>query len=144
MRIWEFNETLSERLFSWNIVNVFVGLILSLLKPFWQGIGSQSVGWGLINIAIAIVGSRVADRRYRNLTDPLDIEVTLRESRNLRRILWVNTFLDVIYVLGGLRLAQTRGKKDQMWRGMGIGIVIQGAMLFIFDLIHARAVPDES
>ncbi len=143
MNIWQFNEILSHRLFSWNIVNVFIGLILSLLKPFWKGVGSQSIGWGLINIAIAVVGGNVAKRRFKNLPDPLDTEVTKRESENMRRILWINTFLDVLYMLGGLRLSQTRGKKDELWRGIGIGIVIQGILLFVFDLVHARAVPEK-
>jgi hypothetical protein len=143
MNIWQFSEALSQRLLSWNIVNVFIGLILSLLKPFWRGVGSQSIGWGFVNIAIAIVGGKAANRRYENLPNPLDSKVVARESKNLRRILWVNTALDVLYMIGGLRLSRTRGKNDDLWRGIGMGIVIQGALLFVFDLIYARIVPDE-
>lgn len=143
MNIWQFSEALSQRLLSWNIVNVFIGLILSLLKPFWRGVGSQSIGWGIINIAIAVAGGSVAKKRSQNQPDPLAPDVISKEARNLRRILWINTFLDVLYVLGGLRLSRTCGKNDDLWRGIGIGIVIQGALLFVFDLIHARIVPDE-
>lgn len=143
MDIWQFSEALSRRLLSWNIVNIFVGLLLSLAKPFWRGVGSQSIGWGLINIGIAVIGNKMTERRFKNLPDPFDSEVTHRESKNLRRILWANAFLEVFYVLGGLRLSKTRGKNDELWRGIGVGIVIQGVLLLLFDLIHGFVVPDQ-
>jgi hypothetical protein len=50
----------------------------------------------------------------------------------------------VLYVLGGLWLARTKGEDDEFWRGSGWGIVVQGAFLFVFDLIHARQLRDEA
>jgi hypothetical protein len=143
MNIWEFSELLSRRLLSWNILNILIGLTLWLRSPFWRGVGSQSIGWGLINSAIAIVGGAVTHQRFKNLPDPLSANVTSREARNLRRILWVNTFLDVLYILGGARFSQTQDKTDKLRQGIGAGIVIQGALLFVFDLVHARSVPNE-
>lgn len=142
MTIWQFNDSLSRRLLTWNLINVAVGVLLGFARPFWRGVGSQSVGWGLINVAIALVGQVVTSRRHARLPDPLAPEVMFREAHNLRRLLWVNTALDVLYMIGGVRLAQTRGRSSSMWKGIGLGIVIQGALLFVFDLIHARIVPE--
>ena len=60
-----------------------------------------------------------------------------KDTRMLRRVLWVNTGLDVLYIAGGLKLMRTRGRTDERSKGHGAGIVVQGAFLFIFDLIHA-------
>ena len=141
MTIWQFNTLLANRLRNWNVLNVLVGVLLLLRKPFWRGFGGQNIGWGMINLAIADFGSYFTHMRYEKLVDPLQPAVQAKEAQNLRRILWVNTFLDVFYMLGGYRLAQTRGAQDEYWRGAGWGIVLQAALLFIFDLIHALRVP---
>jgi hypothetical protein len=60
-----------------------------------------------------------------------------KESRWLSRILWVNTGLDVIYIFGGIWLMQTWGAESPLWRGHGVGIVMQGGFLFLFDFFHA-------
>ena len=68
-------------------------------------------------------------------------EVLAREARNLRRILLINTGLDVLYVTSGVALALTLGVDNPFWRGNGWGIVVQGGFLFCFDLLHALGVP---
>ncbi len=141
MSIWQFNSLLSNRLRNWNLLNMLVGGALLLAKPFWRGFGSQNIGWGVINLAIAFFGNYFTQQRYEKLDDPLQSAIQAKEARNLRRILWINTGLDVLYMLGGYRLVQTRGAQDERWRGMGWGIILQGVLLFVFDLIHARAVP---
>ena len=75
------------------------------------------------------------------LADPTKPAHLLREERNLRRLLLINTGLDVLYVAGGVALALTLGASNPTWRGHGWGIVVQGAFLFAFDLIHVRRVP---
>ncbi|MBN1486484.1 MAG: hypothetical protein JW981_02505 [Anaerolineae bacterium] len=60
----------------------------------------------------------------------------------MRRILSVNTGLDVLYVGGGLLVAKSKGRDDDVWRGAGSGIVVQGAFLFFFDLFHAWQLRD--
>ena len=45
-------------------------------------------------------------------------------------------------MLGGMWLARTRGNDNEKLRGMGWGIVIQGAFLFIFDFVHAARLAD--
>ncbi len=64
-----------------------------------------------------------------------------REARNLRRLLWINTGLDVLYVAGGLVLVVTLGAQNPFMAGSGWGVIVQGGFLLIFDLLHALAVP---
>ncbi len=137
MTIWQFNQTLTQRLLSWASTSISTGVSLLLRgNTFQQGVGTQFVGWGVINLLIALIGGRSSRRRAAAPTayTPATVE---RETRNLRRILWINTGLDVFYVLGGWQLARTKGKDDARWRGQGWGIILQGAFLFFFDLGHA-------
>jgi uncharacterized membrane protein YecN with MAPEG domain len=46
-----------------------------------------------------------------------------------------------VYVVGGLVLVYTFAAQNQFMAGNGWGIIVQGGFLFIFDLLHALAVP---
>lgn len=137
MNIWQFSSLVSQRLLTWNIANLIAGV--GLLVRGRRGVGSQFIGWALINMAIAVFGERSNQARAAR---PDAISPLIREgqARNLRRLLWINAGLDVLYMLGGFLFA-LRAKKKQR-RGMGIGIIIQGAFLFVFDVIHGLDVPD--
>lgn len=139
--IWDFNRVVSGRLAAWNVINIVVGLVLIWRGGFWRGFGSQHIGWGVINLAIAFFGGRATEARWRSLPDVHAPEVLRRESRNLRRLLWINAGLDVLYMLGGWWTARTR--TDVRWRGIGWGIVLQGGLLWLFDVIHALLAPKE-
>jgi hypothetical protein len=135
--IWQFQAQLAEKLLAWSGVSVAGGIALLLLGDrFWRGFGSQCVGWGAIDALIAAFGLRGALTK----ADTPDAHTPARQTREratLRRILWINTSLDVGYVTGGAALALTRGKRDRFLRGVGWGIVFQGGFLFFFDLLHA-------
>lgn len=140
MSIWQFYDVVSQRLLTWNVINILVGVVLLPLKPFWRGFGSQNIGWGVINVGIALVGATTSERRFADLPQPHQPAVVDKETINLRRLLWINTGLDVLYMLGGL--AWARSGKKPLGRGAGWGMVLQGALLFAFDLVHALAVPE--
>ena len=142
MNIWHFSEQVSSRLLRWNILNILVGLLLLPRRAFWRGLGSQALGWGLINSAIAILGNEATRQRRLKLEDSHSAARLNKESHNLRSILWINTVLDVVYMIGGWMLFRSAKREDAVKRGTGIGIILQGGLLFIFDLIHARIVPD--
>lgn len=138
--IWSFNRTLTQRLLFWAIPSVIGGLLLQLSgRPFLKGVGAQAFGWGLIDAAIALAGQRSAERKQTTAT-PL---VEVQHARSLRRLLWLNAGLDVGYMAGGLWLARNKGRDNAVWAGHGWGIVIQGAFLFAFDLVHALRVPSQ-
>jgi carboxylesterase len=137
--LWDFQAVLSRRLLLWSAISVLIGGVLLLVStPFWRGFGVQAVLWGAIDATIAAFGLRNTTRQKVAAHDAGSIE---REARKLRRLLWINTGLDVLYIGGGILLALTAGREDLFLRGAGWGIVVQGVFLFLFDLIHARSVP---
>lgn len=97
--------------------------------------GLQALIWGGIDAAVALVGRWLARRRQAAGLSAAELQ---REEGRLRRVLYVNAALDVLYVGSGLLLAFTMGAGEPLWRGHGWGIVVQGAFLFFFDLLHAR------
>ena len=128
MSIWQFQKALALRLLTWAFASMASGVWLLRLSQFWRGIGSQFVGWGVINALIAFLGSSSAERRMRTHPQALEPEFMDNETRNLSRLLWLNTFLDVLYMIGGLSWASSR-KNQNFQRGIGWGIVVQGAFI---------------
>lgn len=135
--IWVFNRRVSRSLLAWNIVNIAAGLVLSTKGVLLRAIGSQNIGWGLINVGIAVFGQKAADRRRKSLPDPDAPAVQARERRNLTRLLAINAGLDLLYIWGGLRLARRPGAGPRTV-GIGIGIMIQGLLLYVFDKTMLR------
>lgn len=152
--IWSFQDALTRRLAWWAIGSILAGIwmawgvplmqdepsLRTLFNPVvesWRGMGIQFLAWGAIDLAIAVFGAAIARRRKSKLTPDELASTQSRERANLAKLLWVNTGLDVLYVIGGLALAYTLGAASPFWRGGGLGIVIQGGFLFFFDLFHA-------
>jgi hypothetical protein len=124
-----------------NLLNFVVGALLGRRAGFWRGVGVQAMGWALINMLIAVIGGMAGQRRER-AADAHAPETLAKETRNLRLLLWVNAGLDVLYMLGGWRWANRKVEgadptSAAFQRGNGIGIMIQGAILMIFDVVHA-------
>jgi len=126
--IWGFESKITSRLLVWSILSVLSGL----WGWFGRGFGIQCVAWGCVDAAIAFVSARSAARR-KSTVDPK------REAQNIRKILWVNFGLDILYILGGFLLTQKY--PASFWQGTGWGIILQGGFLFFFDLYHALSVP---
>jgi hypothetical protein len=141
--IWQTQEIILDRLWTWSRFSLIAGLGLLRGGVFWRGVGLQAIGWGLIDAAIVMFGRRSMRCRWAALPDPTAPSVLAQESRNLRRLLWFNAGLDVLYVLGGVALARTRGATNRGWHGHGWGIIIQGGFLFLFDLYHALPLAKE-
>ena len=139
MNIWNFQKLLSRRLLMWAGVSTALGVVMSFFGAFWRGVGSQFVGWALVNAAIAAGGDFAAQQRRATRADSDMPKSYIREGNNLRRLLWINAGLDVIYMIGGWWTAQ-RTRRRWM-RGVGLGIILQGLALFIFDILHAWQTP---
>lgn len=134
--IWEFNRTLTNRLMNINLVNLEFGRQLMKLKnPFWRGFGTQAVAWAIINIGIALFGKMGTNKRIDTLDNPYDETVMQSETKKLRNILFINTPLNWLYMLGGYRWAKRAN--DDYQKGNGWGIVLQGFILFCFDSTHS-------
>ncbi len=135
--IFQFQAQLGERLAQWSRLSIASGLILTLLgNRTWRGVGTQFAGWGLIDLIIAWIGLRSARNKAATPANHAP-EAQARERANLKRVLWINAGLDIGYVTGGALLTKHKGRADPFWRGAGWGIIIQGAFLLVFDLVHA-------
>lgn len=133
MALWRFQRRLTSLLLGWAAASMGVGLALWRSDdPLRRGVGEQYAGWGAVNALIALIGRRPP-------ADANSLVETAARKRTLSRLLWLNTGLDVLYVLGGWRVLRGRGAADARWRGRGLGIMLQGGFLFCFDLLHAVA-----
>ena len=100
-----------------------------------KGVGGQFFAWGLIDGLIALFGLRsAASNRAKFDQGELDATDLDRQTQTFERILWVNVVLDVGYVWFGRRMQRQAGSSD-LKRGTGLGIMIQGAFLFVWDLM---------
>ncbi|HSH02911.1 MAG TPA: hypothetical protein VLL52_10365 [Anaerolineae bacterium] len=141
MNIWKFQSLISRRLLMWAVTSIIIGWRwLRQPHPFRRGLGLHFTTWGLIDALIALGGARAAHKR-RQHPQALSPQTLRRETKKLRRLLWLNAGLDVGYIYGGWHLWRSRGATDAHWRGQGIGIIIQGAFLLIFDCWHAWYTP---
>jgi hypothetical protein len=133
--VWERHETVARQLLWWSALSVAAGLALFLPdKPFLRGFGLQALVWGAIDAAIAWIGRLKTRQRHAVLSDPADRDIVAGETRKLRRLLLINAGLDVLYVAGGL--LWTQRAESEFGRGNAWGVVLQGAFLFGFDLVH--------
>lgn len=121
MDMGQFQKRLSNTLLAWAGLSIAIGALLARGSAVRRGAGEQFVGWGLVNAAISLFARRTPTA----------------ERQTLSRLLWLNAGLDVLYVWGGWRTIHGRGQGDARWRGRGIGIVLQGGFLFLFDLVNA-------
>jgi hypothetical protein len=112
---------LTQVLGGWAVTSVAVGAVLAV-RPPTRGLGRQTAAWGLVDGAIALVGAR--RRTTRGPTPPA----------RLRRVLLVNTGLDVGYLAAGAWLV-----RDGRRRGDGVAVLVQGAFLLLLDGTAARA-----
>ena len=97
--------------------------------PLAQGFGLQTLAWGAVNDTLAIVGLATEGSVARSLRTSEDV---LAERRSMRRFLWVNAGLDVLYMTTGALLAGLG--KERCLQGNGAAVLSQGAFLFVFDL----------
>ncbi|HHW88105.1 MAG TPA: hypothetical protein GX400_18090 [Chloroflexi bacterium] len=135
----QFQRSVSNRLLLWSVLSIGGGALLQAARsPFWRAFGQQAIGWGAIDAALAIFGRRGLEQKVQRGYPPTE---AAKDLRNLRRILWFNAGLDVLYMLGGLALFR---RDDETQRGHGAGILVQGLFLFKFDLIHALLAKEDA
>ncbi len=138
--IWDFEKLVSRRLLLWAVPSALAGATLVLFgNPFWRAFGIQALAWGAVDGLIAWFGLL---RLRQKAQSAASFSEEAHEAARLRKILWINTALDVLYVAGGVALAAFLGPGSDFWRGAGWGIILQGGFLYLFDLMHALRTPD--
>lgn len=132
----EVRARLTRSLAGWAVASMAVGGALALVARSRVGADSeriagfarQTLAWGAIDLAIAGAGLR---SEQRPVPDPADA------ARSLRRLLVVNSALDVGYVAAGLALVRAGRVRGRDSVGDGVGVVVQGGFLLVLDLVHA-------
>ncbi|TFG27026.1 hypothetical protein EU527_19025 [Candidatus Thorarchaeota archaeon] len=115
------SQGLGKTLLIWSISSIIVGLILlTYFTPIIQGIGFQAILWGIIDAVVAALTLFKKDNQ---------------SIGKMTRILGINVGLDIIYQLIGLFLLLFMWQ-DAFIVGNGIGVIIQGAFLFVLDLYY--------
>jgi hypothetical protein len=136
--LWLLQTRISRHLLLWSALSMLGGALLILfLTPFWRGVGVQSVVWGVIDAGIALFGLYTM-RRKRFHPEANTPQVLRREARALRRLLLVNVGLDVFYVVAGVVVLLTFD--TPFAHGNGVGVLIQGGFLLLFDAFYATRV----
>lgn len=139
--IWDFAHDLPRWLISWNVLNIAFGLALSKDdSAVRRGIATQHVGWGVINIFIGLFGMFSTRRRKAKIKRPNAPDVLKKETNGMRNLLLVNVFLDLLYMVGGARVADSLNVYQ---RGIGLGIIIQGGLLFVWDILLLMVMPSK-
>ncbi len=114
-------QGLGKRLLLWSISSSVVGIMLYFTSiPLIQGIGLQAMLWGVIDLVIAVFTLR------KNNEQPIE---------KLANILRINTGLDIVYQIIGILLLVFFWQNPFV-AGNGIGVIIQGAFLFVLDLYY--------
>lgn len=125
-------------LLAWGVSSVGSGVALWWRRdPLLRQSGLQCLLWGAIDVALALSGQwHARHQAVRYQQGERDSAAVRHEARKLQRILLINSGLDVVYVLSGLWLMH-RFPQRRDRQGMGLGIVIQGFFLFLYDSLFA-------
>jgi hypothetical protein len=140
-RFLSVERTLTKTLVSWSVASIALGTSIALAghkrdKKAVTEFGRQTAAWGGVDLVIAGAGYLAQRRR-----GTLSADQTLRQIRNLHRLLVVNAVADVGYVSGGITILWRSLHKKSSFRmgpGDGSAIVIQGAFLFVLDVSQAK------
>ncbi len=121
----------------WALGNMAVNGAL-LIKPSSNEQGHfyrMNIFWNVVNLGLAIPGLRSA-----MITDPssLSLVESIGEFNQMSNLLMINAGLDVAYIAGGFlmkEMAKTRPNKQDMLKGYGRSLILQGGFLLAFDII---------
>ena len=113
-----------------------VGAWPSAWAPVALGFSIQCLVWGAIDGAIAWFGARDRRRKLAAARPAADRAGAAFGAR-LLRLLRLNAGLDVLYVVAGIAVLA-------LWRtpeglGHGLGVIVQGGFLLVFDAWHGWA-----
>jgi len=125
------------RLLVWALGSILSGsLLLALVAvrraagplPLLQHFAIQTAAWGAVNLAIVLWAQRGLKLRDH------------AGARSLDRILWLNLGLDAGYIAVGITLAVAGWVLGRRLGavGAGLGVAVQGAALFLLDLLLIR------
>ncbi len=147
---YRYQRNRTQILIFWGAANTLIGMVgaVGSKNKFWRQFWLQAFAWGAIDAIIGLVGNRSQTRRLEAEAtntatranadeEPLSSAV-VKDIRNFYRVLLINVFLDVGYVLSGefIRRWAVKNKRPDR-RGIGVGFQFQGLYLFLYDFTLA-------
>ncbi|MFC3687042.1 DUF6992 family protein [Aquipuribacter hungaricus] len=121
-------SSLTRALTAWALASVLGGGVVLARRPgpVAAGVARQTVAWGAVDLGVAALSLRPP----RPAPEP-------QAAASLRRLLLLNSVLDVGYVVAGVLLWRAGTVRGRDSRGDGAGVVVQGAFLLVLDTVHA-------
>lgn len=101
----------------------------------WSRFHQMNLFWNVVNGSIAGIAL------YSNLNTDLSLlsgEEMMGKHLQTEKILLINAGLDVLYMGGGLLMRHMSTRSDKyadLLKGYGNSVIMQGAFLFVFDLV---------
>jgi hypothetical protein len=116
------HKQLAVILSSWGLTSIAMGITLFFFQvDFLRSLSYQFLIWGLINFFLGIY--------------PL-VRNSVPNRSKLYKILLVNSFLDIIYIIISILLIFQIIFEGESVVGHGFGVLIQGLFLLIFDTYY--------
>ncbi|MFN3529218.1 MAG: DUF6992 family protein [Bacteroidia bacterium] len=118
----------NQVLAGWSLMSMGAGTAqLFSRNPYIRAFGMQNLIWGAVDGGIAWYG-----HHRLNKLQPSAVNLYL-ERTQFRKILLVNTLLDLGYLAAGYALSRSANPR---WHGHGAGIMLQGGFLLLFDGVN--------
>ncbi len=95
----------------------------------------MNAAWNLVNAGIAVYA--LFDIAGTDIS-MLGADEMLRKHIRSENIFLINAGLDILYMAGGAWMIHAAGKNEKwhdMLKGYGQSVILQGAFLFLFDLV---------
>lgn len=129
--VWQ--DRALDLLLSWGVGNMLAGTALAIRgQGITRAIGVQAVTWGTVDSAVAIFAQCSSRRHAVTARSGLFGARHVHDrARHFSQLLAIQTVADVGYVIAGSFIA-ARWSKPWL-RGTGIGIIIQGSTLLLYD-----------
>jgi hypothetical protein len=139
--IYRYVGQLLSVLLGWAVTSIAFGAGLRRAQnKSLSGTADQFIAWGAVDGLIAaagIIGTRKDSRRVE--LGLLDLPGQARQARRFEGVVWLNALLDIGYVAGGTALLR-RSASNPYRRGTGLGIIIQGVFLLVWDVFLALSI----
>jgi Family of unknown function (DUF6992) len=139
--LYRFQRQAMPILLGWATGSILIGALWRRdPSKYLRGIGGQFILWGLVDGVIALLALYGARRKAAAWqAGAITPQLQAREADQFEKIIWANVALDAGYVLGG-RWWLRRHPIDPARRGTGVGVMIQGAFLLVWDILLVLAV----
>ena len=122
LNLYQLNRQISLFLMGWGLSSVILGGTLIFFdNPFLKAISIQFLLWGIIDFILGLI--------------PI-IRNKISERKKLYKILFINSFLEIIYILVGLILSFEFVFEGEATIGHGFGVIIQAIFLLVFDTYY--------